>query len=97
MDQTIFLNKIFIEINMISKIISQKLAKEMLSSHVSKHYGLGVFMREMHGEVNYFGHMGDNRGFFAGFVSHLTDGYGAVVLTNSQNGAQLPGISSHRY
>jgi len=72
-----------------NKIISTKLAKEMLSSHVSKQYGLGVFMREMFGDVNYFGHMGDNKGFFAGFVSHLTDGYGAVVLTNSQNGAQL--------
>jgi tetratricopeptide (TPR) repeat protein len=33
--------------------------------------------------------MGDNKGFFAGYVAHLTDGYGVVVLTNSQNGAQL--------
>jgi CubicO group peptidase (beta-lactamase class C family) len=72
-----------------SNIISPTLAKEMLSPHVSKQYGLGVFMREIGGEINYFGHMGDNKGFFAGFISHLTDGYGAVVLTNSQNGAQL--------
>ena len=72
-----------------NKIISQELAKEMLSPHVSKQYGLGVFMREMYGEINYFGHLGDSRGFFAGFVSHLTDGYGAVVFTNGQNGANL--------
>ncbi len=72
-----------------NKIISRKLAEEMLSPHVSKQYGLGVFMREMYGEINYFGHLGDSRGFFAGFVSHLTDGYGAVVFTNGQNGANL--------
>jgi CubicO group peptidase (beta-lactamase class C family) len=72
-----------------NKIISQKLAKEMLSPHVSKQYGLGVFMREIDGEINYFGHMGDNRGFFAGYISHLTDGHGAIVFTNSQNGSRL--------
>ena len=72
-----------------NKIISRKLAKEMLSPHVSKQYGLGVFMREIHEEINYFGHLGDNRGFFAGFASHLTDGYGAVIFTNGQNGANL--------
>lgn len=72
-----------------NNIISPELTKEMLSPHVSKQYGLGVFMREMFGEINYFGHMGDSRGFFAGFVSHLTDGYGAVVFTNGQNGANL--------
>ena len=72
-----------------NKIISQELAKEMLSPHVSKQYGLGVFMREIDGEINYFGHMGDNRGFFAGYISHLTEGYGAIVFTNSQNGSRL--------
>ena len=46
-------------------------------------------MREMYGEINYFGHLGDSRGFFAGFASHITDGYGAVVFTNSQNGVNL--------
>lgn len=75
--------------NKSNKIISQNLTKKMLSPHVSKQYGLGVFMREKDGEINYFGHLGDNRGFFAGFISHMTDGYGAVAFTNSQNGAQL--------
>jgi CubicO group peptidase (beta-lactamase class C family) len=72
-----------------NKIISKDLTNEMLSPHASKQYGLGVFMRKMHGEINYFGHLGDSRGFFAGFVSHLTNGYGAVVFTNGQNGANL--------
>ncbi len=68
-----------------NKIISQELSKQMLSPHVSAQYGFGVFIREN----NYFGHLGDNRGFFAGYIAHLTDGYGAVVFTNSQNGAGL--------
>ena len=71
-----------------NKVISQELAQEMISPGISKQYGLGVFMRGRDGE-KYFGHMGDNAGFFAGYISHTTDGYGAVVFTNSQNGAQL--------
>jgi tetratricopeptide (TPR) repeat protein len=46
-------------------------------------------MRENDGEIHYFGHMGDNRGFFAGYLAHITDGYGVVIFTNSQVGAQL--------
>lgn len=71
------------------KVITQDLAKAMLSPHAAKEYGLGVFLREQNGETHYFGHMGDNRGFFAGFAAHMTDGYGAVVFTNSQNGIHL--------
>lgn len=69
-------------------IISQNLCQEMLSSHVSKQYGLGMFLRQF-GEEKYFGHMGDNRGFFAGFLSHLTDGYAVIVFTNSNTSAEL--------
>jgi hypothetical protein len=71
------------------EIISRGLAQEMLSPQAAKQYGLGVFMREIDGKINYFGHMGDNRGFFAGYAAHRTDGYGAVVFTNSQKGIQL--------
>jgi CubicO group peptidase (beta-lactamase class C family) len=71
-----------------NKIISQELASAMISPGISKQYGWGVFMRGKDGE-KYFGHMGDNAGFFAGYVSHTTDGYGVIVFTNSQNGAQL--------
>jgi tetratricopeptide (TPR) repeat protein len=46
-------------------------------------------MRYMHDQINYFGHLGDGKGFFSGYVSHLTDGYGAVVFTNGQNGINL--------
>lgn len=71
-----------------NKIISQELTEEMLKPHVSLQYGLGVFMRYINDET-YFGHMGDTRGFFAGYISHLTDGYGVVILTNAKGGAQL--------
>ncbi len=72
-----------------NKIISPETARAMLSPHVSGNYGLGVFLREMEGEQNYFGHMGDTRGFFAGYIAHMTDGYAAIIFTNSQNGASL--------
>jgi tetratricopeptide (TPR) repeat protein len=72
-----------------SKIISRELATQMLSPGAAGQYGLGVFMREKDGEINYFGHMGDNPGFFAGFLAHITDGFGVVVFTNSKAGPQL--------
>jgi CubicO group peptidase (beta-lactamase class C family) len=71
-----------------NRVISKEITKEMISPGISKEYGLGVFMRGNNGE-KYFGHMGDNAGFFAGYISHTMDGYGAIVFTNSQNGAQL--------
>jgi CubicO group peptidase (beta-lactamase class C family) len=74
--------------NKSNRVISQELTQEMISPGISKQYGLGVFMRGRNRE-KYFGHMGDNAGFFAGYISHTTDGYGAVVFTNSQNGARL--------
>ncbi len=71
-----------------NKVISQDLTREMLSPHVSKEYGFGVFMRNI-GKEKYFGHLGDNSGFIAGFISHISDGYGTVILTNSRNSAEL--------
>ena len=71
-----------------NKIISQKLAQEMLKTHVSPEYGLGLFIRKI-GDQFYFGHMGDNAGFFAGFISHITDGNAVIVFTNSNAGAEL--------
>jgi CubicO group peptidase (beta-lactamase class C family) len=68
-----------------NKVISQDLVREMIKPHVSKNYGLGVFIR---GE-DYFGHMGDNAGFFASFLSHNTNGNGVVVFTNSNSSAEL--------
>ena len=71
-----------------NQIISQAMTQEMLQSHVSKQYGYGVFIRKMKG-TTYFGHMGDNAGFFAGYLAHRTDGYAVIVFTNSGSGAEL--------
>ncbi|MDF1549337.1 MAG: beta-lactamase family protein [Bacteroidales bacterium] len=71
-----------------NKIISQELTKEMLKTHVSPEYGFGLFIRT-HGNEIYFGHMGDNAGFFAGFISHLSDGNAVIVFTNSNSSPEL--------
>lgn len=71
-----------------NKIIDTELTRQMLSPQAAKNYGMGVFLRDEFGE-RYFSHAGDNRGFFGGFASHLSDGNGAVILTNAQNGYSL--------
>jgi len=71
-----------------NKVISQEIAREMLKTHISQTYGLGVFIRKI-GNETYFSHMGDNAGFFAGFISHISDGYGVVVFTNSKTSPEL--------
>ena len=76
-------------LNNSNKIIPLELTQEMLSSQVAAEYGLGVFIRNINGKKKYFGHLGDNRGFFAGYISHITDGYGAIIFTNSKNGANI--------
>ncbi|MEZ5357729.1 MAG: serine hydrolase [Candidatus Zixiibacteriota bacterium] len=71
-----------------STVMSPDLARQMTSPQEAKEYGLGVFMR-YRDDVTYFSHIGDLRGFVAGFTAHPTDGYGAVVMTNGQNGINL--------
>ncbi len=71
-----------------NKILSAEMTEEMLSPFISENYGLGVFLTKNKGET-YFSHAGDVWGFNCVFISHKTDGYGAVVMTNSANGLAL--------
>ncbi len=71
-----------------NKVLSEKSVNEMLSAHANDVYGLGVFLRNI-GEQEFFGHMGDNAGFFAGYLAHKTDGYGVIVLSNSNTSPEL--------
>ncbi|HWR91263.1 MAG TPA: serine hydrolase, partial [Desulfobacterales bacterium] len=71
-----------------NRIMSEELARQMTSPQEAKEYGLGVFMTYTD-SVTYFSHIGDARGFVAGFVAHPTAGYGTVVTTNSNNGMAL--------
>jgi len=75
-------------LNKSNKIISQELAKEMTSPQITDAYGLGLFMRKVAGE-DYYGHMGDSRGFFAGFLAHSTSGNAVIVFTNSHESPEL--------
>ena len=68
-----------------NKILSAAMADTMLSPGYVPQYGLGTFMR---GD-DYFGHFGDLRGFFAGYIGHRTNGSGAVLVSNSANGIAL--------
>jgi len=71
-----------------NKVLSAETMDEMFTPFVSENYGLGIGVSKMNGEI-YLRHFGDIIGFFAGFVWHKTDGYGAVVVSNSNNGFEL--------
>jgi CubicO group peptidase (beta-lactamase class C family) len=61
----------------------------MLTPTNSRGVGLGV-MLEQRGAAVYFNHSGGNPpGFTCYLVAHAEEGYGAVVMTNSNNGASL--------
>ena len=72
-----------------NRILPQELVGQMISPQEASNYGLGVFLYDFNGSAPYFGHIGDGRGFVAGYTSHRTDGYGAVVLTNGHAGINL--------
>jgi tetratricopeptide (TPR) repeat protein len=71
-----------------NQIISAELTDAMLSPQAAEQYGLGVFLFGEGGQ-RYFSHIGDGPGYVAGFCSHRTDGFGAVVLTNGRQGIGL--------
>ncbi len=72
-----------------NRILPQELVEQMVSSQEAPNYGLGVFLHEFDSSEPHFSHIGDARGFVAGYTSHRTGGYGAVVLTNGRNGMNL--------
>jgi CubicO group peptidase (beta-lactamase class C family) len=72
-----------------NRLFSAELTDEMLSPHAADIYGLGVFLYEGSGSEPFFSHIGDGPGFVAGFTSHRSQGFGAVVTTNGQGGINL--------
>ncbi len=60
-------------------LLSQAMAKEMMTPFDGTMSGLGIVRDEM-----YFTHGGHNRGYMSRFLSHDTDGYGLVILTNAE-------------
>lgn len=70
-----------------NRVLSRENA-ELLLTEVKSNYALGLGLWSQRGQP-YFGHDGANDGFRCLMVAHRTEGYGAVVLTNSDNGLEF--------
>lgn len=68
-------------------LLSRGMATTMLTRGLGE-YGLGFFVENL-GERISFSHSGGNEGFRAQIYGYTRSGQGAVVLTNSDNGAAL--------
>ncbi|HEV7689680.1 MAG TPA: serine hydrolase [Hyphomonadaceae bacterium] len=72
-----------------SKVLSPAMVAQMIKGDGLGNWGLGVATGG-DGAGKWFGHGGDDPGFHNEFVGHL-NGDGAIVMTNSDGGAQLVG------
>ncbi len=70
-----------------NRVLSREKAEALLTE-VKRDYGLGFDLWTHRGQP-YFGHSGANDGFRCRMVAHRTEGYGVVILTNSDNGLEL--------
>ncbi|TQV89516.1 serine hydrolase domain-containing protein [Aliikangiella coralliicola] len=68
------------------RILSQSMTNKMLTPFVSKDTGLGFFIQSKNNST-YFGHGGWDEGFSADLMAHKNDGYGVVIMTNSNHPA----------
>jgi len=70
--------------NDLKKDLSKEMTIKMLTPFVEEFSGLGIFLKRKKDEV-YFGHAGWNEGFSSEMITHKEEGYGVVVLTNSNH------------
>jgi len=70
-----------------SSILSQELAKEMLTVQIGS-YGLGVIVNEEKDNLS-FSHGGDCRGYHNYMYYNVSKSKGAVIMTNGQNGVYI--------
>ena len=70
-----------------NRVLSREKAEALLTE-VKRDYALGFDLWTHRGQP-YFGHSGANDGFRCRMVAHRTEGYGVVILTNSDNGLEL--------
>lgn len=87
------LAKLIIEIqksyhNQSNKVLSQQMTRQMLTPFKNPIYGLGFYLDGKTDNL-YFSHNGNNVGFQANFIAHTQNGYGVVVMTNSDAGNLL--------
>ena len=69
------------------KVLSRETTRQMLTPQV-ENSGLGLFI-DGTDRSRRFSHSGSNVGYKAYLVGYFDSGQGAVVMTNSENGAQL--------
>ncbi len=68
-----------------NKVLSKDMTSKMVSPFIEDFIGMGLFL-EKHGSAMYFGHGGADEGFRAGLLASRDNGYGIVVMVNSDNG-----------
>lgn len=68
-----------------NKVLSKDATNRMLTFHVDSSVGLGVFFNKESGK-QFFSHGGADEGFRAMYFGSFEDGYGAVIMVNSDNG-----------
>jgi hypothetical protein len=76
-----------------SKILSQSLARQMLSHQIGD-WGLG-FGLEPNGHTPRFGHGGSNEGYRCDLEAYTGSSQGVAIMTNSDSGAEVLGEILH--
>lgn len=71
-----------------SLVLDGKTARNMVTPVGVGPFAVG-FVASQKGRGRYFEHDGDNWGFKAQTIGHVSDGYGAVFMTNGDNGHAL--------
>lgn len=69
------------------KVLSPEMTSAMLTRGLGE-YGLGFFVENL-GDRTSFGHSGGTEGFRSQLYGYTRSGQGAVIMTNSENGAAL--------